>query len=104
MALACFRMLIHELLNKDLDIIPEGTPLIILYRKSDVCMANKGEDTKHIRHISRRVNFVRNGEKLTLHKIDWCEFGLQLEYIATKTVGENDLNTRMKYITVSLDN
>ena len=39
-----------------------------------------------------------------MHKIFWCEGGLQLSDIATKNVGENDLNTRMKYIMVILDN
>ena len=39
-----------------------------------------------------------------MKKIDWCEGGLQLEDIATNNVGENDLNTRMKYMMVSLDN
>ena len=39
-----------------------------------------------------------------MHKIDWCEGGLQLVDIATKNVGENDLNLRMKYIIVILDN
>ena len=27
-----------------------------------------------------------------MHKIDWCERCIQLEYIATKNVGDNDLN------------
>ena len=39
-----------------------------------------------------------------MNKIDWCEEGLQLSDISTKNVGENDLNTRMKYIMVILDN
>ena len=30
MALAHFRMLIHDFLNKDLDIVPEEAPLIVL--------------------------------------------------------------------------
>ena len=38
-----------------------------------------------------------------MHKVDWYEGGLQLVEIATKNVGENDLNTRMKYIMVRLD-
>ena len=36
--------------------------------------------------------------------IDSCEGGMQLEYIATKNVGENDLNHKMKYIMVRLEN
>ena len=55
-------------------------------------MTNNGKDTKHTRHIARRVNFVRNGENCKMHKIDWCEGGLQLAEIATKNVGMNDLN------------
>ena len=55
-------MLIHELLNKDPDIVPEEAPLIVLDSKSSMCMAKNGKDTKHTRHIARRMNFVRIGE------------------------------------------
>ena len=61
MDLAHFRMFIHELLNKDPDIVPEEAPLIVLDSKSATCMANNGKDTKHTRHIARRIYFVRNG-------------------------------------------
>ena len=104
MDFAHLRMLIHDFLNKDPDIVPEEAPLIILDSKSYVCMANNGKDTKHTRHISRRVYFVSNGENWKMHKIDWCEGGLELSYIATKNVVENYLNPRMKYIMVRLDN
>ena len=59
---------------------------------------------KHTNQIPRRLNTLRNGEKLKMHKIDWCEGGMQLADIATKNVGENVLNTRIKYIMVSIDN
>ena len=73
-----FRMFIHEFLNKDPDIVPEEGPLIVLYSKSAMCMAKNGKDTKHTRHIAKRMNFVRNGEKCNMHKIGWCEGCLQL--------------------------
>ena len=57
MALAHFRMLIHEFLNKDPDIVPEESPLIVLDSKSDMCMAKNGKDTKHTIHIARRIHF-----------------------------------------------
>ena len=57
MALAHSRMLVCELLNKDPDIVTEYDPIIILYSKSSVCMANNIKDTKHKSHISRRVYF-----------------------------------------------
>ena len=41
------------------------------------------DENKHTRHISRRMHFVRNGEKCKMHKIDWCEGGLQLAEIGT---------------------
>ena len=66
-------------------------------------MDNNGKDTKHTRHIPRRVHLVRNGKKYKQQKIDWCEGGLQLEYIGTRNFGENDLNNRMKYIMVRID-
>ena len=50
------------------------------------------------------MHFVRNGDKFKMHKIEWCEGGLQLAYIGTKNVSEPDLTPRMKYIMVRLDN
>ena len=71
--------------------------------KSAICMAKNGKNTKHTRHISRRVSFVKNGENCKIYKIDWCEGYMKLADIANKNVRENDLNTRMKYIMVSLE-
>ena len=51
--LAYFKVLNNELLNKDPDVVPEKSPLIILDIKSDICTDNNVKDTKHTRHISR---------------------------------------------------
>ena len=67
-------------------------------------MDKNGKDTKHTSHIARIIHFVRNCEKCKMHKIDWCEGGLQLEDIATKNFGEHDLTPRMKYIMLILYN
>ena len=83
MALEHFRMLIYELLNKDIDIVPEESPLNILDSKYDFCMAKNGKDTNNTTHISRRVHFVSNGEKYKMYNIDWCGGGLKLADIAT---------------------
>ena len=48
--------------------------------------------------------FVRNGEKCKMHKIGWCEGGLQLADIGTKNESEPDLTPRKKYIMVILEN
>ena len=61
MDLAHFRMLVHELLNKDPNIVPEGAPLIVLDSKSTMCMAKNGKNTKNTSHIIRIMSFVRNG-------------------------------------------
>ena len=84
--------------------VPKESPLIVLYSKSTMCMANNGKYAKHTRHIASRMHFVRNGEKCKMHKIDWCQGGLQLEGIGTKNVSEPDLTPRMKYILVRLEN
>ena len=63
MALAHFRMLIHELLNKDPDIIPNEAPFLVLYSKSYMSLAKNCKYTKHTRHITRRMNLERNREK-----------------------------------------
>ena len=84
--------------------VPKEAPLIVLDSKSAQFMAKNGRDTKHTRHITRRMHFVRNGEKYKMHKIDRCEGGLQLADIGTKIVSEPDLTPRMKYIMVILEN
>ena len=104
MALAHFIMLVHELLNEDPDMVPKEAPLIVLDSKSAMYMAKNGGDTKHTRHIAIRMHFVRNGDKCKMHKIYWCEGGLQLSDIGTKNVSEPDLTPRIKYIMVRLEN
>ena len=66
MTLAHFRMLIHELLNKDTYIVQEEDTLIILDNRSAMCMANNGKDTKHSRQISRIIHLVRDDEKCNI--------------------------------------
>ena len=78
--------------------------MIVLNSKSAMCMDKNGKYTKHTRYIARRINFIRNGEKCKMNKIDWCEGGLRLADIGTKNVSEPDLTPRMKYIMVRLDN
>ena len=84
--------------------VPKEDTLIVFNRKSDMCMAKNGKDTKHTRHITRIMHFVRNGEKCKMHKIDWCEGGLQLADIGNKNIREPELTPRMKYIMVRLEN
>ena len=72
MDLAHFIMLIYEYLNKDPDIVPEEAPPIVLDSKSAMFVAKNDKDTKHTRHITRIMHFVRNGEKGKMHNIDWC--------------------------------
>ena len=104
MALENFRMLINELLNKDLDIFTEEYTLVVFDGKSAMSMAKNGKDTKHTRHIERRMYFVSNEEKCKMHKIYWCGGGLKLSEISTKNVGDHYLNRRMKYIMIRLEN
>ena len=78
--------------------------MIVLNIKYDICMSKNVNYSKHTRHIARRMVFKRNGEKCKMHKIDWCEVGLKLAYIATNNVGEHDLTPRMKYVMVIIDN
>ena len=97
MDLAHFRMLNYELLNKDPDIILEEAPLIILDSNSAMCKADDDKDTKHTKINARIMHFVINGDKCKMHKIDWCEGGLQLTYIDTKNNGDADLTPRKIY-------
>ena len=83
--------------------VSEEAPIIILDSKSDILMAKNGKDTKHTRHITRRMHFVRNGGKFKMHKIDWCEGGLKFADIGTNNVSEPDLTPSMRYIMVRLE-
>ena len=67
-------------------------------------MDKNGKDTKHTRHIARRMHFVRNREKCKMQKIDWCEGGMQLADIGNKNLSEPDITTRMRYIVARLEN
>ena len=91
-------------MNKYPDIVPEEAPLIVLYSKSSICMANNGRDTRHTRQISRRIHFVSNGENCKMQKKYWCEVGMQLAYIATNNVGKNYLTPIINNIMVRLGN
>ena len=104
MALANFRMLVQELLNEDPDMVPKEAPLIVLDSRSAMCMPKNGRDTKHNRHIARRMHFVRIGKECKMQKLEWCEGGLQLADIGTNNVSEPDLTPKMKYITVRIEN
>ena len=55
--LANLRMLVYEFLNKYPDIVPKEVSLNILDSKSSVCIASNDKDTKHTRHIVRKVHF-----------------------------------------------
>ena len=92
------------MINEVTDMVPKEAPLIVLDSKTDICMAKNGKDTKHTRHVARRMHIVRNGEKCKMHKIDWCEGGLQLADIGTNNVSEPDITPRMRYIMVRLEN
>ena len=84
--------------------VTKEAPLIVLDSKSSMCMSKNGKDTKHTRHITSRMHFVRNGEKYKTNKINWCVEGLQLADIGTKNVSEPELTPRMKYIMLRLEN
>ena len=60
MALAHFRMLVHELLNEDPEMVPKEAPLIVLDSKSAMCMGKNGRDTKHTRTCSSPRRAVRS--------------------------------------------
>ena len=64
MALANFRMLIHEFLNKDPDIVPEEDPLVVLDSKSDMLMAKNGKDNKHKIYICKDNLFCKVWRKV----------------------------------------
>ena len=104
MALSNFRILNIELLNKDLYVVLEQAPFIILDRLLAICMDKHGKDTKQTRQIPRRIYFVGNGEDYNLYKTVCCKGGIQLAYIGNKDVREDELKTTLGYALVRLKN
>ena len=60
-------------------------------------MDNDGKDTKFTKHI-QEDNFCKKWWKLNLHNTVCCERGLQLAYIGTKNVKEDELNPRLNIL------
>ena len=54
-SLAHLSILYNELMDKDPEVVPEQAPLVLLDRKSSVCMAKSIKGTKHTIHIYRRM-------------------------------------------------
>ena len=104
MALVNFRMLNNEFMNKDPDLVLEQSPLIIFDGKSSECMDDNGKGTKHTRKISRRIHFIRNCEECNMHKTVWYDGGPKLADIGTKNNREDELNPRLEYAMVRLEN
>ena len=67
-------------------------------------MNNNFKDTKHTRHIARRMHFVINGEECNFQLTVWCEGGLQLSDIVTKNNSEDELNHILGYAMIRQDN
>ena len=80
------------------------TPIIILDRKSAICMAKNGNDTKHTRHIFIIMQFVRNYEDYNFHNTVWHKGGLQLADIRTNNFREDEYNPILGYAMVGLEN
>ena len=60
MALAHFRMINSDFLNKDTAVVPKKSSIIILDIKSYFFMDKNGKDIKLTRNIARIIHFVRN--------------------------------------------
>ena len=86
MALAYFRILNNEFLNKDPGLFPEQAPIIILRSKLAVCMAKNVKDVEYTINSYIRMHFVRNREDYNMHKILRCKGGLNLEDIGTNNI------------------
>ena len=97
-------MLNNSFMYKDPHMVPEQAPLIILDSKSAVFMYKNGKDTKHTRHISMRMHLLRNSKKWNIHKTLWCEVVMNLKYIGTNTVTEDEFNSILGFTMVIIDN
>ena len=91
-------------MNKDAYVVSEHAQLIIFGSKSTVCMDRNGKYNKQTINIAKRMQFLRNGKECNYHKTVWCEVRLQMAYIRTNNVKEDELNTILGYAMVILKN
>ena len=67
-------------------------------------MSNNFKDTKHIKHIARRIHFVRNDEEFNIHKPVNSERRLELADIGNKNVRYDEMNPILGYFMVIFNN
>ena len=102
MAVDHHRMLLNELDGKDPDDISEAIP-ILLDSASAIAMAKHAKDTKHTRHIARRLHYVREGEQQSRFSLSYIPAEKQLADIGTKALSEEDMNSRYDIISAIVD-
>ena len=67
-------------------------------------MSKNDTDAKITTHIYRRMYFVINFEDCNFHKKVWHKGGIQLAEIAANNVREDELNPRLGYAMVRIEN
>ena len=102
MAVAHSRMLISDLNGVDPD--HYGNPVNIMVDSSSAkAMTENEKDTKRTRHIARRIHYVRNGQLLGAHILNYIPADLNLADPGTKNLGADQLDPRMSHVMVQLD-
>ena len=102
MAVAHSRMLVNELNGVNPDEYGEATKILV-DNTSAKAMAQNDKDTKHTRHIARRVHYVRNGQQEGAHNLTYIPADLNLADPGTKNLGCEELEPRMNYIMIKVD-
>ena len=95
-------MVTNELTGTEPDEFGNPPVLILLDSESAIAMSRNQRDSKHTRHIERRVHYVRQGQKSGQHRLEYVPADLQLADIGTKNLPANALQPRLKYIMVTV--
>ena len=93
-------MVTNEFTGVDPDSFGKPPVLILLDSESAIAMSKNQRDSKHTRHIERRVHYVRQGQLSGQHHLDYVPAELQLADIGTKNLAHHELHPRLSYITV----
>ena len=97
MAVAHSRMLVNELNDVDPDDFGEAIKILV-DNTSAQAMAKNEKDTKHTRHIARRMHYVRDGQQIGAHDLNYIPADLNLADPGTKNLGADELEPRLKYM------
>ena len=109
MAAAHIRMILYDILYLGTNKWQEATqnlpttPIVLMCdNQAAVQIAKNGKLGRKSRHIERRFHFVRQGQRIGLHRLHWLSGQFMLSDILTKSQSSSKIDPHLPYIFTTL--